>query len=219
MGLPKLQDEILIVDLETTCWEKNIIPAGEVSDIIEIGVAHLDIKTLEITKNWGIYVEPVRSTISEFCTDLTGISSKTIQELGIPIFKAFTALEFEKSRQRTWASWGNFDRKKMETDCYGPHCLDLADILFGKYGAQSRLNPLSVILKYPMAPRHINVKTLFTVCLGLEKEPGMKEALEIIGIKLEGRHHSGKDDANNIAKILAYLLRKTRLGIIEPVKK
>ena len=39
---------------------------------------------------------------------------------------------------------------------------------------------------------------------------GMAGALDLIGFDLQGRHHRGKDDAVNIARILAHLLQKLR---------
>ena len=44
----------------------------------------------------------------------------------------------------------------------------------------------------------------------IEKEKpavsGMEEMLERCGLKLEGRHHSGLDDSNNIARCVVVLL-------------
>ena len=59
---------------------------------------------------------------------------------------------------------------------------------------------------YPFGPSHINVKTLFALKQKLPHELGMDEALQKLGIPLEGVHHRGKDDANNIAKIVREIL-------------
>lgn len=45
----------------------------------------------------------------------------------------------------------------------------------------------------------------------LDREVGMPEALDLLGLKLEGTHHRGIDDASNIAKILEILLEKKEL--------
>ena len=37
---------------------------------------------------------------------------------------------------------------------------------------------------------------------------GMEEMLQICGLKLEGRHHSGIDDAKNIAAVALHLMQK-----------
>lgn len=76
----KTTNQILIVDLEATCWENDRIPTGQKVDIIEIGICELNITTQAISKKQGIYVIPERSKISKFCTDLTGITPQLIKE-------------------------------------------------------------------------------------------------------------------------------------------
>ena len=52
-----LLDKIIIIDVESTCWE-GANPVGMESDIIEIGICLLDVQTGEITNNKGILVKP-----------------------------------------------------------------------------------------------------------------------------------------------------------------
>ena len=40
-----------------------------------------------------------------------------------------------------------------------------------------------------------------------DKVKGMTDMLSRCGLKLEGRHHSGIDDARNIAKVAQYLVK------------
>lgn len=63
-------------------------------------------------------------------------------------------------------------------------------------------------IDYSLSQDHINVKELFASTKGLKKKVGMKGALGILGIPLEGTHHRGVDDARNIAKILDWCLKK-----------
>lgn len=51
-----------------------------------------------------------------------------------------------------------------------------------------------------------NVKMAFLEHTGLTKGYGMARMLDHLGIKLEGRHHSGIDDCRNIAKIIIKLI-------------
>lgn len=44
--MSKLLDQILVVDLESTCWEGSP-PAGMTSEIIEIGLCVVDVARLE----------------------------------------------------------------------------------------------------------------------------------------------------------------------------
>jgi len=53
---------------------------------------------------------------------------------------------------------------------------------------------------------HINVKNMLALIQNWETEVGMA-TLDKLGLPLEGTHHRGVDDAWNIAKILAGLIK------------
>lgn len=175
-------DKIVVVDLEATCWQGKP-PAGMDNDIIEIGACLLDVKTGEITDNIGILVIPERSEVSDFCTQLTTITPELIANEGITFRDACSQLKKQYDTQdRAWASFGAYDRRQFQKQC------------------------AALGVSYPFGPSHINVKTLFGLKKGLEREEGMSGALEILGLPLEGTHHRGVDDARNIAKILWWIL-------------
>lgn len=180
--MAKKLDKIVVVDIEATCWEtKN--PEGMESDIIEIGICLLDVSTGEITDNQGIIIQPERSTVSPFCTQLTTITPEMVKEEGIPFQEALKILKDDYLTQsRAWASYGAYDLKQFQRQC----------------SALGR--------GYPFGPSHLNVKTLFALQQKLGHEVGMAGALEKLAISLEGTHHRGVDDANNIAKILHRIL-------------
>ena len=90
----------------------------------------------------------------------------------------------DRSHLRVWASYGDSDRLRFEKLCRERE------------------------VTYPFSPRHINVKILFALLHTLPKEVGMAQALQILGHPLEGTHHSGADDAWNIATIFAGILQK-----------
>lgn len=177
-------DIINVVDIEATCFEKEE-QHRNISEIIEIGIAGLEIKTGKIIpQDQNMYVHPKNSKVSEFCYNLTGISQRTLDDLGIPFSLACQILRTRfESNSCIWASYGGYDARMFEDQC-------------------SREN-----IHYPFGGKHINVKTLFALKYKLNKEVGMAEALKIAGIPLEGKHHSGKDDAHNIAKILREILK------------
>jgi inhibitor of KinA sporulation pathway (predicted exonuclease) len=175
-------DSILVVDIESTCWEGKA-PENMTSDIIEIGICLLDVQSGNISENQGIIVKPERSTISSFCTELTSITPEMVQAQGITFKEALKILrENYLSGSRAWASFGAYDLKQFQSQC--------ADLQLG----------------YPFGPSHINVKTLFALKRKLGHETGMAGALSLLGIELEGTHHRGVDDAKNIAKIFWWIL-------------
>ena len=174
---------ICIIDVEATCWEGNK-PFGSMSEIIEIGITELDLTSGNILSTNSIYVEPKFSKVSDFCFKLTGITQELLDFKAIPFYKACDILQRDFiSKQRVWASYGDYDRRMFEDQSY-------------REG-----------VNYPFGGKHINIKTLFSLKYKLDKEVGMSDALKILEIPLEGKHHCGGDDSKNIAKILREILK------------
>lgn len=170
-----------IIDLEATCWEGQP-PAGEVSEIIEIGICVLNLDTLERSHKQSLLIRPTRSQVSEFCTRLTGHTAQALAT-GMTFAAACEVLRRDyHAHSRLWASWGDYDRKMLESQCR-------------RFG-----------VSYPLS-HHINAKKVFAEAHGLKKRLGMAQALEFAGLPLEGRHHNGADDAWNIAALVAGLAK------------
>lgn len=183
--MARLLDRILVVDLEATCWD-GPPPAGEMNEIIEIGLATLDLETLERGEKTSLIVRPERSRVSSFCTELTTLTQEQVDE-GMSFAAACEELKTRfRSHQRTWASFGDYDRRQVERQC----------ALFG--------------VPYPFGATHLNVKNLLALGRGLRREVGLDRAMKLVGLPLEGTHHRGHDDAWNIAAVLATLLRAQR---------
>lgn len=178
-------DQIIVVDVEATCWE-GAPPLGEENEIIEIGICNVDVASGERLGKESILVKPERSKVSEFCTQLTTLTQSQVDK-GISFGEACAILKHNYlSHQRVWASYGDYDRRQFERQC------------------QSRQ------ISYPFGERHINIKTLVAIIYNLPREVGMAGALEIMQLPLEGTHHRGGDDAWNIAAILSELLLKRK---------
>src|SRR5271157_5150711 len=100
--MPRLLDHnVLVIDVESTCWEDPEKPGkDEISEIIEIGIAVVDIKKLEIVKNDSIIIRPQRSRISKFCTRLTTLTQEYVDQ-GMVYQAAMTILkrDFESSNR------------------------------------------------------------------------------------------------------------------------
>lgn len=182
-----LDPNVLVIDVESTCWEPpEVQPKNEISEIIEIGIAVVNIKDLLITDNASILIKPKKSKVSKFCTKLTTLTQDMVDK-GCTFDQAMGILKNKyNSENRTFVSWGDYDRKMFERNSRD-------------YG-----------VKYPFGPRHMNLKNSFTLLHGLGSEPGLDTALEHLGMKLEGTHHRGIDDARNIANIFIHTLKKFR---------
>lgn len=176
-------NQILVVDVESTCWNTKQEQGDNDNEIIEIGITTLNLdKSMRYTlgDTESILVKPF-GPISEFCTQLTTITPEMVN--GAPRFG--DALNYLKnkynSKEKTWASWGDYDRLQFERQCK------------------------TSIYSYPFSSTHLNVKNLWAI-MHRHKPCGMMEALEYMGFNHTGTHHRGSDDSRNIAYLLMNLL-------------
>lgn len=185
--MAKLDQNVIVLDVESTCWDPpEVQPKDEISEVIEIGIALVNIKELKIVENESIIIRPQKSKISNFCTKLTTLTQEYVDQ-GITFQAAMEVMRRKyKANDRVFVSWGDYDRKMFERNCR------------------------DYDVKYPFGPRHLNLRNTFTMFHGMGAEPGMDKALEFLGMKLDGTHHRGVDDARNIANIFIHLLKKFR---------
>jgi len=170
----------MVIDLETTCWETREEQGIQTSDIIEIGIAIVDLRKRTIEASHQLYVFPTRSVISPFCTELTGITQQIVREKGLAFPVAWDRLEelCREANTGTWASWGDFDRVEL-------------------------LRATAYYKEDWILPRtHFNIKQLEATASGRDRGVGQKRAAQAAGIEWEGRNHCGRDDAIMAARVL-----------------
>jgi len=186
LALPATEN-VLVIDLEATCWESNAAkPADEEHEIIEVGWALLDVPSNGLLRTGTILVKPIHSRVSPFCTRLTTITQEMVETEGVTLKEAFDLLVDELgSKCVSWASYGAYDKNMVRRQCK----------VFG--------------LEYPFGETHTNVKTLFKeLYRGHRGNYGMATAYKAVFHKpIEGTHHRGGDDAKNIAVMLGELLK------------
>jgi len=184
--MARLLDRVLVIDVEATCWPRGEEPPGFESEIIEVGVAEVDVASATLASNESILVCPERSMVGPFCTELTTLTSQQVAA-GVSFEEACRTLRKRyASEDRPWASYGDYDRAQFDRQC------------------------AAAGVRYPFGRTHLNVKSLFALVHRLPREVGMADALRRLGLPLEGTHHRGGDDARNIAKILCALLSAAR---------
>lgn len=188
--MAKRLDRILVIDVEATCWAPGEKPPDAESEIIEIGVAEVDVAALAVVGSASLMVRPERSAVSLFCTELTTLTQAQV-DAGVSFDEACRALRKQyHSEDRPWASYGDYDRSQFERQCR------VAGV------------------RYPFGKTHLNVKSLLALARGLPREIGTPEGLKEVGFTFEGIHHRGVDDARNIAKLLCAILQAARRGMI-----
>ncbi|MCB9545227.1 MAG: exonuclease domain-containing protein [Myxococcales bacterium] len=176
----------LVIDLEATCDDGPLVPRGQM-EIIEIGAVLVDGADLIPIATFQTFVRPVRHPrLTPFCVGLTTIQQADVD--AAPRFpEALAALtRFMQQGQPPgdppplFASWGRYDRGQFELD--------------------ARLHGVTL----PFGGEHLNLKQAFSDRLGTRKLFGMHRALARSGLRLDGTHHRGLDDARNIAKLLPF---------------
>ena len=125
---------------------------------------------------FNAYIKPVRTAITPFCTTLTGITPE-IAAKGFSFKDALSAFISWAGTDPVFASWGYYDKHQIAKDC-AAHNLPL---------------PLM---------NHVSLKHNYAR-LKNSSPKGMKDVLRREGLKMDGRHHDGLDDAINISKIYA----------------
>jgi inhibitor of KinA sporulation pathway (predicted exonuclease) len=186
-----MPDKIVVVDIEATCW-RGQPPDDQVSEIIEVGVCLLDIASMALSDKRSILVRPVRSRVSAYCTRLTTLTQQQVDQ-GVTFAEACTTLERDYlTRERPWASWGDYDRRIFQEQAK------------------------TYDVRYPFSDQHLNVKQLYAEFTRLTRPVGMARALKMSDLVLEGIHHRGDDDAWNIGRLLALLLRRYGQDVLKP---
>lgn len=176
-----------VVDVEAACWLGHP-PPGMEKEIIEIGIATvgIDDAPAKVTRRGTAIIKPRFSTISDFCTELTGITQAQANN-----GKAFNwACKYFREKHETdkhpWASWGDYDRKAIRGQCERRGIPDPFD-----------------------GQPHINLKSLFAQIRNT-KQMRLGSAIRLLGWLFEGRAHSGYDDSYNEARILIAMLPRLR---------
>jgi len=171
-------DEVIVLDLEATCWPTREEQYRNYSEIIEIGICKMNALTGEIIDARSIMVKPMFSQVSEFCTELTGHTPEAVAK-GISLYDAMHIIKKDYGLSRKIvAAYGNYDKHKIMDEC-------------------ERKN---IDVRIP--PTYLNISAIATLKLKANKRLGLARACDRFGLEFEGRQHSGKDDAVMAARVL-----------------
>jgi 3'-5' exoribonuclease 1 len=182
MNISGIKNNLLIVDLEATCWEKNKRKTLEM-ETIEIGALKVNLNDINNVDEFDCFIRPVRNPIlSEFCTTLTSIKQENVDSAEIfpVVFPKF--LEWVGDAEKiSFCSWSKYDKWQFQQDC-----------TYHK-------------IKYPFTNNHFDIKALFTKTQN-GKRYGVGRALRLLGMKFEGTRHRGIDDTRNIWRIFKRMI-------------
>jgi len=175
------RDKIVVIDCEMSCWSNKEEQGNQSSEIIQIGLCSFNITTEEIEQATSYLIKPKYSTISEYCSALTGLTPK-IMKGAIPLSDACNSIMKNfGSRGRVFATFGD-DKTKFREDClrknanypFGNYCIDVSLWFHLKYRQKNNLS--------------------------------LAAALENIDLEFKGKPHNALIDAVNTAKLLQHLI-------------
>jgi len=167
----------IVFDLEATCEENDRQFPNEIIEIGAVKVKETAEGKMEVIDEFMTFARPqIRRELTKFCKDLTSITQEQVDtapsfEEAVETFKEWIEIE----EDYLLCSWGHYDRTQFKKDL-----------------RKIRANDKWV-------ERHISLKHQYADITG--KLIGVKGALRKEGLKFEGTHHRGIDDARNIAKI------------------
>lgn len=174
-------DRIICLDLEMCCWNDGREP--RTGEIIEVGLAAVNLRTKEITDRSQYYVLPEHDEISEFCTELTGITQARLDKAGRPLGEVVASMREKYGWHSVYAAWGR-DNHVLRKECDAKG----VDMPFYEFH---------------------NLSSLFRIIKGgPKKRLGMRKAMAIQGLEFEGNQHSGADDAFNLARLALTFIRQ-----------
>jgi 3'-5' exoribonuclease 1 len=177
---------LAVCDVEATCEESGF--KGYEHEIIEFPVVVVDLESGEIHDEFHSYVRPtVNTTLSDFCTRLTGITQPQIDTS--PALPEVLA-QFEEWRVDKGLEYSE-EGRNFAFAADGPW-----DLRYFLHGECSRKG----IAKAAYFDKWVNVKQLFADFYQT-KTCKIHKMLEKQGMRFEGRLHSGIDDTRNIARI------------------
>ncbi|XP_041364611.1 ERI1 exoribonuclease 2-like [Gigantopelta aegis] len=185
---------LIVLDFESTCWKDCKYKTQE---IIEFPCVLLNTWSGQIESEFQYYVQPSEHPVlSDFCKQLTGITQDQVEQ-GIPLSLCLKKFDH-------WISRLHKEKGVTFTVDNSKTVAALTTIVTWSDW------DLGVCLQYECRRKQIRKQPVFNSWIDLRatyrkfysrKPQGLNGALQDVGIKFEGREHSGLCDARNTARL------------------
>ena len=205
---PQPYDYFCVLDFEATCVAQSRSASGFQPEVIEFPSVLLEARTMCAVDEFQTYVRPViNPTVSAFCTELTGIQQHWV-DTAPPFVDAL-------SQHTAWLRQHGLEvggARGHSVVCVTCGDWDLKTMLPGQLRLLGDLSggPSRVAVPDHLR-RWVNIKMIYHQCVPQgrrSKASDMTGMLRGLGLKLEGKHHSGIDDCRNIASIVRALAQR-----------
>uniref|UniRef100_A0A803SVP0 ERI1 exoribonuclease 2 n=1 Tax=Anolis carolinensis TaxID=28377 RepID=A0A803SVP0_ANOCA len=201
----QLFDYLIIIDFESTCWNDRRKCYSQ--EIIEFPAVLLNTSDGEIESEFHMYVQPQEHPLlSEFCTELTGITQVHQVDDGVPLHICLS--QFSKWIQKIQKE-KNIIFTSGHSSCAASEGKLCAFVTWSDWD-------LGVCLHYECKRKQLRKPDILNSWIDLRatykvfysrKPQGLKGALQDVGIIFAGREHSGLDDSRNTAHLAWRMIR------------
>ncbi|OWF46663.1 3'-5' exoribonuclease 1-like [Mizuhopecten yessoensis] len=182
-----MYDFLLVIDFEATCEADT---TNYPHEIIEFPIILVDVHQNSVVDEFHSFCRPVLNPqLSEFCTELTGIT-----QTDVDASEEFPAVFQRVEEWMREKHLGEGNKFAVVTD--GPW--DVSRFLCLQCQHSDHLFPR-------WAKKWINIRKTYGSFYKCGRKK-LEEMLIYLGMKFEGKQHSGRDDSRNIARIAIRLI-------------
>jgi len=180
--------KIQFLDLELLCWENGDCPQDQSKDIIQIGIVEVNSEDLKISRNKSYFIRPKNKNfdVSNYCTELTGITRSKLIDEGRYFPEAIQSIKKEFGSGKFTYSWGS------DFDPIAKHCIDYD---CSNPWAEMGICDFGIIWRTAYNQKH---------------KMSLEEALKSVGLNFVGIPHDAERDAYNFALLHNEMLKKIR---------
>ncbi|MDP2564302.1 exonuclease domain-containing protein [Pseudoalteromonas marina] len=182
-----MSNKILVLDTELTCFETSAdsLEKGPY-EIIQFGMALVNLDNLEILKSGSYFVNNERHEVSSFCTNLTGITQSMLYKQGLPLGHVSELL-----RER----WG-VASKKTQVVCWGDE------------PAWMRPDFDIKCVDYPFRDNLLDLAHYHKFGKPFQKGLKLLDVAAEYGVEVERPIHNAKNDAITTARLLIAMIKR-----------
>ncbi|KAJ6628236.1 ERI1 exoribonuclease 2 [Pseudolycoriella hygida] len=187
---------VIVVDFEATCWKKGESPKWRQPEIIEFPAVLVDLSTQQILSEFHQYILPSECPkLSDFCINFTGITQELIDNNSVPLAAGLVK----------FGTWMNdlIDKFQLVLPNTSGSIPSVAFVTWTDWD-------FDVCLTKECKRKNIEKQKFFDQWIDLKatfkdwykyRPKNFADALRFVGMKFEGREHSGIDDSRNIARL------------------
>lgn len=181
-----MSNKILVMDTELTCFDQGEEISNHPSEIIQFGMAVINLNSLEIEKVGAYYVTNERVHISDFCARLTGITQSMLYKQGLQLGHVAELLRERwgcSSKKTQVVTWG-CEPQWMRPD------FDLKNV------------------EYPFRDNILDLSGYFRFGKSFKRGLSLIDIANEYGVEVERPIHDAKNDAVTTARLLIAMIKR-----------